>query len=477
VSYAAGARSLASGDGYTAVVDGTRQLIVWWPPLYSLLMAPFDLAGLDVLSAGRLINGVLYCATAVILYFLIAGFPHVHRAVAVLGSAAFLLLPEMVRLHSFLLSEALLIFLVVLFAVVFARHLASGSRYMLLAAAGVAAAASMTRYVGIALVGAGVVMILLTGGGDRRTRVKNATIFGVLASLPFVAWLGLTTFAGNDKPRSFAIHIVAIGEIRSGLGTVSDWFFPSPIPSTARVGLFSLLVGFVVVLSVRVLLTRGSDVIRAVRSLPPAVQTMLVFGVCYLTLVVVTITFLDAQTPLDGRILSPLFVATVVTVPVIAIRLGRGKPAVWIGLASWLVLILCLYGYRTAQDLSVPAQESGLTGRTYSDSGLMGMAADAPDEWIIYSNAADAVSVNTDREDARSIPTESDPHSLHENAQFEEEMKSMGASVGSGGVVLMFDASLHRESYLPTAAEIDSLLPELRRLSVDGGVAFVARTR
>jgi hypothetical protein len=100
---------------------------------------------------------------------------------------------------------------------------------------------------------------------------------------------------------------------------------------------------------------------------------------------------------------------------------------------------------------------------------------------VIYSNVPEAVHINTGRRDARFLPFKVDPHTLDENSRFEAEVRAMAETVaGGGGIVLYWDARTNRR-FLPSRAELESLLRELRlqALADEGlitaeGVAFTA---
>ena len=86
-------------------------------------------------------------------------------------------------------SECLFVPLVVLFLICAQRYRESRSAATLAIMAVFTALACLTRYIGVALVPAGILVIMLAPGANFRTRFTRATGFAVLSLAPLGFWL------------------------------------------------------------------------------------------------------------------------------------------------------------------------------------------------------------------------------------------------------------------------------------------------
>jgi multisubunit Na+/H+ antiporter MnhF subunit len=473
VIYADGARSIASGHGYTRIVGETgREGIGTFPPLYSAALAALDFVGLGVATGARALNGLLFVVTTLLLFVLVARLTS-SQVVAALSAGAFLLAPAVLGLQGNLLSEGLFLFLLVSFLLILDVYVGRSSYSIVIVLGLVAALAALTRYVGIALIVSGIITLLLVGGHDRRQRWRATALFSGVAVAPPAAWLVRNREADTDSFQRFDVHVVPLEQVKRGFGVVSDWFFPAPIPAALRIVAFVPLVaaGAIAFLAL-VRRARGSRWRDRVVTENGLLVALAVFILSYGMAVALSASFLDADVNFSGRHLSPIFVATVVAVPVIAVRVTRRRLLLRRYLGVWFVVVLALFAYRCADDvLFPPIRETGLTGRFFSESTLMDIVERTPRTTVIYSNVPEAVHINTGRRDARFLPFKVDPHTLDENPRFEAEVRTMAETMAAGhGIVLYWDARSNRR-FIPSRAELVSLLRELRPQALaDGGL-------
>jgi hypothetical protein len=479
VVYTDAARSIASGHGYTRLVGETgREAIGAFPPLYSAALAAFDVVGLEVATGARVLNGLLFVGTGILLYVLLLRLTGGSRVVATLGAGAFVLAEEIVALQGALVSESLFLFLVVVFFLTLDAYLLRASRPLLVALGLVAALAALTRYVGIALVLSGAATLLLVGAGDRGRRARAAALFGAVALTPQVAWFVRNQVSDARSHQRFDVHPVRAEQVENGLGVVSDWFFPAPIPAALRILLFSLLAVTGLVALLKLIRRARSSSWRGLTAAQSRVITAIVlFAASYVLVMVLSISFVDADVEFSARHLTPLFVAVVVVVPVAALRATQRQRLPRRVLGAWFLGVLFLFAYQTTdQIVSEPVREAGLTARGFSESGLMETAARTPATRTIYSNVPEAIYLNTGRRNAKTIPFEFDPNTREANPNFEAEVRAMGAEIAAGRAVLLWWNARENRTFLPTTDELELLLPELRRSSADGGEVFtVAR--
>lgn len=173
-----------------------------WPPLYSTLIAGGMVAGLTPLQAARWLNTLAMGAYVLLAWRLID--MHLTGRVRYAALLAACLSP-MLAVSAELMSDALYAALVLAW---FALLKPDASDKRLLALAAIAAAASLQRYVGVVLIGVGVVWYWRQAGAGR------ALVFAQVASWPLALWLarnwyltGTLTGARGDFPPGY--HVIA----------------------------------------------------------------------------------------------------------------------------------------------------------------------------------------------------------------------------------------------------------------------------
>ena len=282
------------------------------------------------------------------------------------------------------------------------------------------AAAFLTRYVGIALVVAGVAALLW------RRRWMAAGVFGAGTMAPVAAWLA---WAEGPPDRSVVLHMFGADYLGQAVRPLTRWIIPGPGPPVGFV-IALLLVAAGVVLARRV---PGSTLSRL----------LLAFTVAYLGVLLANRLFTDATGRLDARFLAPLHVVAILLV-VPALRHVR--------LAGVLVLAQVVGAVAwTAGGLT----DDGISRRGYNAAALRRSAVMADVGQPVYSNAFDAIFFLTGRS-ALPIPAEKDYLTGRPNLRYDEELAAMRAS---GGYVAYFDALTFRRSFLPTRAELEAALP------------------
>jgi hypothetical protein len=315
-SYVTAADSLAAGTGLGRWAgDGTFRPLLHFPPLFPSVLALFKLGGLEVLSAVRWFHAVLFGLTA-----LLAGIITKRLSGSVplsaLSSGLVLASPSLIEAHSWLHSEPLYLFLMSLTLLALGEGLSRPHRsYYPWLAGGVAALALLDRFAGISLVFAGCVLFLVQGGADRRGGVRKALVFLGVAVLPTAVFaIGNYLAYGNalDRPAP-AWHPPPLDSWAEGASAVLGWVFPQrivllvPLPAMLLLGLGALVLVGVVMSALHGHL-RGGQTPSAVERGRWVLLLAFVFT-SYLAVLLVTILFFDRLTPLNDRILSPLYLA------------------------------------------------------------------------------------------------------------------------------------------------------------------------
>ena len=218
------ARNLLAGEGLRQVSGG---YFVGWPPLYPLLLAAASLNPLDPYDAAGPLNAAIFGLTA----FVAARWLRRRlesRFLALWGCLAVALALPLVGVASEVRTEPAFI----LFAVAALDRtdawLEDGRRPLLLWAAAFASLACMTRYPGLSLVAAVLLLMLLRRGPAPRERLRDGAAFALVSLLPIGLWmLRNLVLVGRPAGVSSARRAAsAPGEIADGIAAVlGEWLY------------------------------------------------------------------------------------------------------------------------------------------------------------------------------------------------------------------------------------------------------------
>jgi 4-amino-4-deoxy-L-arabinose transferase-like glycosyltransferase len=451
VFYVGTARNLLDGRGF-APPPGLPP-VGHFPPLFPLLLAAAGRFGLDPLDAARLVNVAALGAVVVLVGWVVrslTGSGTAGVAAAVLATAAV----DLLALSGSALSEPLFLALALAGLVALSAHL-DGRRTAgsLLGAAGLAAAALLTRYVGAALVAAGVAALVRFGKGRRWHGILDAGVFGAVAVTPvvgFLAWAGRAPGAAGD--RRLAWHAFDLDYVGQAARPLARWILPWPKPPAG------LALAVLVVVAAAVVVRRSPPVAAQPRSALP--WLLVAFAAAYLATVVANRLLTDATGRLDGRFLAPLhLVAILLVVPVLYRRAG-GRPVA--ALAGVLVVaqVAGAVSWTAGGLTDVGTARRGYTAAAWRTSPVMARVAESDEERVpLYSNAVDAVAFLTGGP-AAPVPARKDYLTGRPNPAYAEQLRAMGSELAaSGGYLAWFDAATYRRSFLPSRAELERDLP------------------
>ena len=198
--FVATARSLMEGNGFTT---WNGEPIAKNAPLFPALLAFFGLLGLRVITVGALLNaiafGVIVLITTVWLKIYVKS-----RFLIVWAGCAIALWVPLADLSAILMTDTLFILLTVLSLYTLDRFIATTHRSMMIISAVCASLAWLTRYQGVALVVAALLLILMQQGFAFQRKVKNAAVYATVAGTPMAGWIirnliATRAFAGSRE--------------------------------------------------------------------------------------------------------------------------------------------------------------------------------------------------------------------------------------------------------------------------------------
>ncbi|MGI8983136.1 MAG: glycosyltransferase family 39 protein [Acidimicrobiales bacterium] len=415
VFYVGTARNWLDGQGLTPP-PGVPPL-GHFPPGFTFVLAALGRLGLDPLAGARLVNALALAGIVALAGVVVrrsTGSVPTALVASVLAAASV----DLLGLATSALSEPLFILLALAGLVVLARYIEAPRPALLAGASALVAGAFLTRYVGIALVAAGLCGLLW------RRRWAAAGVFGAATVVPVALWLAWAG-GGASGDRSVALHLFGADYLGQAVRPVARWVVPWPGPPA----------GFVLAL---LLVAAGVAVARRVPA-TPLTWLFAAFTVAYLAVLLANRTFTDASGRLDARFLAPLHVvAIVVVVPALA-RVRWAAVLVVAQVAGALAW--------TAGGLT----DDSIGGRGYTAPALQESAVMAALGQPLYTNAPDAVSFVAGRP-SLAIPAEKDYLTGRPNPTYAEEVAAMR------GYIAYFDAITFKRSFQPSRAELEAAL-------------------
>jgi hypothetical protein len=444
VTYISVARSIADGNGI-ADYFGNRAILK--PPLYPIILAAVSLVfRIDPLLSARFVNAILFgliiwLSAVLFRKHLRSAFPFVE-----LGTVYVLVSPAIVAVSLQVWSDALFVALVLLCLIFSDMYVEKRNAVSLVLLSSSVALASLTRYLGIALVLTGIVHILSSTRRDRLVRIRHLLLFASISIPPIAVCMirnySLTASLFAYNPLTLISPHLTFGDrltniyllARSTLHAVRSWYIPGQIDDL-RPALFILAIGLIAAWEYK---KRW----RKLSSLAMQVHPALLFICVYTGALLLT----DSATgSLETRYISPLFVPT--TLLLLVFVKGALRPSLERILprrAGLLGVVLAVFMLIDPTEAAMRAMRrqmekgSGYTGETWRNSETIRYVTEHRElesGCAIYTNGPDAMYLLTGLK-AESCPTDGLPR--------QEESKDAAALKGpwpaeSGGLLVWFN--------------------------------------
>jgi hypothetical protein len=296
------------GPAQAALFGGAVPL-THYPPLFPLVVAGVASFGLSIASAARVLNAVLFGVNLVLVGLLTTKVTRARVApIAVVllllagtvwFSSPFGLNQSWLILHSLAMSEPLFITWSLLALLLLSRYLSAGRIQDLLGASACVGLALLTRYAGISLVIAAVIVIMLWGPGSRAARSRASGLLLAVSLLPSIAWALYNSLVQHGTaPRSFRSHTADISDV---VKVMEGWLTPASWPGFLRDGLLLVAAGIVIAALI------GLNTRRRWRDGAVGPFRLFFTFVCvYIAVVILTRDFLDVSTPFNARLFAPI---------------------------------------------------------------------------------------------------------------------------------------------------------------------------
>jgi hypothetical protein len=199
----------------------------------------------------------------------------------------------------------------------------------------------------------------------------------------------------------------------------------------------------------------------------------LLFFFFYTLFLFISISFMDASTSINPRLLSPILVILNVGLfsTMWAITQTLKKPAIWRGFLIFMALSISVKTLH-AIEFAAAIQENGLgyTARQWQESESIAFVKPLANNVNIYSNGSDVLDFLTGNQ-SLSIPRKTNSITTIANPYYDEEIEVMCEDIAENKALLVYFNQITWRWYLPSQAEIEATchLPVLHHFA-DGTV-------
>ncbi|MHC1783404.1 MAG: glycosyltransferase family 39 protein [Anaerolineaceae bacterium] len=443
VIYLGGAENILEGHGYSRTSGGGEiKAITVNPPFYPILVAAVSLAGFSFIKSALLISLACFLINAVLVGAILRKLTH-SDLFAIFGVALFVVSDSFIAAHTFALTEPLFITLSLGAVLCLAEFLDHGKIKTLILSAILVSLSYLTRYIGIANLAVGLLSLLvfLPGWGKK---IRNSLIFLGVSLIGGTVWLLRNMLAaGTAANRSIGFHPLTADKIREGVVTFWAWLLPERFNLVDRFPVFwdlltYTLLACLVVGAAFVWIRTLKKEKTEIGSTERLALVVTAWAVAYFGALLFSLTFADASTALENRILAPMFVFLLM---LFVYGLGRWLSTavnglMLTGLAVMVIMFLSLVydGRREVIDLRVDGQ--GYASSYFRNSPTIEAVKNLPEDIILYSNRVPAINLLAER-NAYALLAPIDPLTREQRPDYHETLLSIRERLMNGEVVVV----------------------------------------
>ncbi|MDD5727416.1 MAG: hypothetical protein PHV59_02525 [Victivallales bacterium] len=458
------ADSLLTGNGFTAI----GKPMTHYPPVFPLLLAgTVFFTGTDILSSARLVTVFFFGANLVLTGTAVYLFSKRNLPATVCAMLLFISSAPIISIHSVLGSEAPFISFTTAGFIFLAGYILRPNLYYLVSASLMFGIAAATRYIGFTLFPSVIFSLFILCRQSFWSKFKSAAIFLGIAGLPVVSWMIrnlLITQSATNRTATF--HPFNLTHVKNLITGMYGFWLPISVSiwiKTFHIAMVIILFGWVLKAYFR---KQGS-----VSSLTlPLI--LAIYSVLYVILLFVSISFFDAHTPVDCRLLLPVYLALVIAS---AVTIAASSKVYRSLLKAFTVIVFFSVSINTIPAISAAVRIHGF-GNEYSTKAWQNalsikLVYDIPADMVIYSNGPDAIWLIT-RKDAQMLPLKIVPYTLMPNKNYHKQINQVITQCEKGTAVIIYLDRITWRPHLPSKQEISSLFRSPLVLPLKDGLAY-----
>jgi hypothetical protein len=417
------------------------------------------ITGLDSLRAGRYLHIALIGLLFVIFNILLMKVSRVKTTWWIANVLLLFSIPLTVFLMFW--SEGLFMVLLLTFILIFIQWTELKKIHLLIISAVIAGIMLMTRYAAAGLIGGIFIYLLFFHKTNLKERLLNFLLFLAVLILTVMPWIIYTLVAGNGKSiRAFAFHPFSLSDLKDLTINLISWLFPESFGITD----YFLPVLVIIILGVIILQVFRTGGLKKqfsvfLSSNKNFLFLMLLISVSYIVFLLISITFFDAHTRLNNRILAPLFLTGLLFFIPFLNWLFTVKRIKVTGFILILVIIPGMSAYSFQLWYGHHLKGSGYTSKSWNESETL-EKIEAYSGYAFYSNGNDLIRLYyPDKSNAvKSLPIWRSPNTLEENKTFNTNLLEMRQHILDRNYVLIyFEKITWRDYFVGKEALLDLL--------------------
>lgn len=440
------AESLATGNA----ADSSQH----YPPLYSFLLFLPSVVVDDTLISARWIQILIFLSTIISLAVMLKRITDQGTGWVFIGIFVIFTAPHLFSIYMMAWSEPLFLLLTLAGFYFLAHFISNQKKSILIWSAVFFALAFSTRYVGIVPIGTAILGLIIFSKKHWSERLKNAGFFTFLSLLPMLLWIiwGQVT-QEPGIPRVFAYHPISIEKLSSGIEEMLGWFYLSSTTSWVLLSIFLISYIFLTV-SCR---TADSSQLTVAEIFK---KILFLFVPLYLIFLVISISFFDAHTPLDSRILIPVyfFLMIALILGLSSITAGTSFCRIFNISAFLVVLILSFVQITHLQSLVTYFSTNGVgfLSRQWVESDTLAYVRnEQTGRRLIYTNAPEIIEIHLKRK-SKFLPQRESATSKKINENFQNSLHQLQQEFKDKDAILIYFYAFSYRTYLPSLAELSA---------------------
>lgn len=453
--YLESAQNIIEGHGF--VNDG--EPVTHYPPAFPIVLSTIGFFGDDLVHVARYFNSFLFGVNIVLAAIMAYGATDKKIPTFIIAALFSLATAPLIEIHSMAWTEPLFITFTLFSIYLLAKFYKNPTNLLLIFSAITIGLSVITRYIGIVFIPAGLA-IVVTAIRNHTYKEKIQKMFGwsALALTPIGLFiLRNLLVAKNATDRSIVFHPIPILEfIGKVIINTFDFFAPTSFPYLIRVLLFlifGVLVLFLTNQSVRYISLRVDN-----RQLNfELILISFLFTISYLSFLYLSISFIDAATPVNKRIMSPILLIFSLGLFQLfwLFSISMNKPIVW-----WLFLVITLLSIsiksKNAIQVASTIQINGLgyTSKEWRNSEIIGFVQNYEIKSKIYTNGGDILDFSANLE-SDTLPVKYSSNKEVDNPNFFDEFEFLCSDIRENEAVILYFDQISRK-YLPSKEEIEA---------------------
>ena len=425
-----------------------------YPPLYSFLLFLPSVVIDDTLISARWIQILIFLSTLVSLAIMLKRITDQRTGWVLIGIFAIFTAPHLFIIYMMALSESLFLLLTLTGFNFHANFISNQKKSILIWSAIFFALAFSARYVGIVPIGTAIISLIIFSRQPWKEKLKNAGLFTFLSLSPMVLWMlwGKVT-KEPGSPRVFAFHPISIEKLSSGIEEMLGWFLLSSTMSWVLLSIFLVSYIFLAVMC------RTGDCSHLTVAIMLR-KILFLFVPLYLLFLMISISFFDAHTPLDSRILSPVYFFLMVALILGLSSITTDKPLCRLfNISAFLVvLILCFLQimHLKLQVTHLSTNGVGFLSRQWVESDTLAFVRnEQAGRSVIYTNAPEIIEIHLKRK-SKLLPQRESATSKKIYENFLDSLRQLQQEFRDNDAILIYFYAFSYRTYLIGLDELDA---------------------